>query len=281
MEAVPTVNADPTHVPLPRALIARLVAVAACHILLGLVLSQARLVGSALLIELLISEAGLLGFASVLLPVRRSIRSLALAVGLVYLHLFAWFRFPASAATFSLWFVGFAAAMVVASGIARLRGFELRQGEVLSAAMSFPRPQFTMWHLFNIVTVAGVLAACTRWMLQAQMAYDEQLCRNAFLGATGFLCLMASIWAVLSVGRAWPRTIVALLLAITLGRIGGSLFPTKTEWWMWPTATTTQTMFEIVSLWVVRSCGYRLVRRRGMREASPTLVCEPGEEGIE
>ena len=134
---------------------------------------------------------------------------------------------------------------------------------------AFPRPtglQFSLLHLLVIVSVVAIILALVR---SIRTATGEEIgwypvLESLFWMFAYLINLLGAVWAVLSVGRPGLRILLVILIAAILAASGyfatwrGRLI----DWWLLSALTVTHvaaTAIVVVSLLVVRSCGYRLV----------------------
>jgi hypothetical protein len=151
------------------------------------------------------------------------------------------------------------------------------------------RQQFTIFHLLVITSVAAVVLALARERGVASDGTAQILMATVLMLVLLGVNVVASVWAALSPGILWSRIMLALVAAALLGMafamrilfakpLGGArawLFVAQSLTFMVPSLVV------ILSLLVVRSCGYRLVRRtRGTSErpalAEPVVDTAPG-----
>jgi hypothetical protein len=80
-----------------------------------------------------------------------------------------------------------------------------------------------------------------------------------------------SLWAVLGQGHMGQRSGILLLVSTAIGLLAHAFAGVgPSPVWFWPLVLDLQAAIMILSLLVVRSCGYRLVRRTpGLATSAP------------
>jgi hypothetical protein len=152
--------------------------------------------------------------------------------------------------------------------LARCFGFRTRPDSAQNTRAK--EMQFSIRHLMILTLVVACLLALAKWQ-QRYLDLDDW----PFLAviAAPFATIgLAAAWAVLGVKR--PLIGVPVLLVVAVGAAYGlekSLGP-RPGFAIWITATLTEALSLAVSLFVVRSCGYRLRRR-----ATPRPAGDPSE----
>jgi hypothetical protein len=129
------------------------------------------------------------------------------------------------------------------------------------------RVQFTILQVLIVTSVAAVVLGLARASrAEAVETIWMQAVSHALFFVVFFVNLLCAAWATLTAGSAWLRIglvfAVAGLLALAL--MFGSLYEAEPVYqWLWasmPLMTLVPTTIIVLSLLVVRACGYRLVR---------------------
>ncbi|MBI3462591.1 MAG: hypothetical protein HY000_05950 [Planctomycetes bacterium] len=126
--------------------------------------------------------------------------------------------------------------------------------------------QYSLLNLLVIVSVVAIVLALGRSirLLSDDDSDWRPVLKNVFLVIACFVNLLGAVWAVLNVGPVGLRTFLVFLMAAILGASVSSTtsFDTLIGWLQLlyhPVITIVPTAIVVVSLLVVRSCGYRLV----------------------
>ncbi len=174
---------------------------------------------------------------------------------------------PVILAMFTLPTLGTAAVLLVVRG---WKAHLVAHGSELPAA-AVEGLQFSIRHLFLLTTAVAVLLVMARGVVLL-MTNDTAWLRMPIMIGMLTLCFiaitLAAVWAALGVGRPTERIIVVMLLAFFTGALFAYVESygtiNMTRWqqaWRLPTMTILTAVVVTASLLVVRSNGYRLVRR--------------------
>ncbi len=243
-----------------KAAIAILVAV---HVITGLVLGwfvedgSATFV-SALFIGLVFSQTSLLGFWGGLGMNRWPVRLLGVIVGTAYLG--PMFGISIRELNFEMLFLVVLSTVAVAAVLLVVRRLvaQIQRSGELSITASQEGLQFSIRHLMLLTFVVACTLGIGRWL----QPYFSGVIILAEL-ATISLCFvsvgLASVWAMFGKSPPLIRSIVVLLIAASSGCIPAYSFNTS-EYSFWISMMLAEAVFLLVSLWIVRLCGYRLVR---------------------
>lgn len=155
----------------------------------------------------------------------------------------------------------------------RRPGFELVQGP--SSACVPSAFQFTLRHVMTLIVAVAVVLTAGRAIREFQLLALPDAIGVTLLAVVLALCLteaaIASLWASLSSGPIVMRLAVAMALALLTGLIPPFYFNASRQSYAWSSAAAILSQaFTIATLLVVRSCGYRLVRK-----ASPQVASDP------
>jgi hypothetical protein len=124
------------------------------------------------------------------------------------------------------------------------------------------RVQFSIRHLMILTFVLACLLALAKWL---QPALDLRIVPILLLiGLALALVGLVAVWAILGTKHPLAGTVVLLPVAAGTG-LGVATFLPGPEFAIWMTATLTEALSLVVSLFVIRSCGYRLRRRSAPR----------------
>jgi hypothetical protein len=158
------------------------------------------------------------------------------------------------------------ATLTVAAVLLVTRCFGLRIRLDSDESTPTTRVQFSIRHLMILTLVVACLLALAKW-LQPYLDLEDWPILAVFAIAFATVGLVA-VWAILGAKR--PLIGVAVLFAVVVGAGYGleKLLGSGPGFAMWMTATLTEALSLVVSLFVVRSCGYRLRRRSAPRPGS-------------
>jgi hypothetical protein len=216
-----------------------------------------------LFIGLHFSQMGLIGLWAGLGGSPLWLRSTGSLVGLFYLWLILCF-----AVGFFLWenaILVAASTMTVAVLLfcVRWRGWTVRHPSSLPPSrIEF---QFSIRHLMLLTLAVAIILAIGRWVGVKSFRFSLDLWTAILLFSVtiAFLTLV-SIWGTLGEPRWLVRGGVTLAAGLAIG-FGIDRFFGETRPWFYTIAILILTISLTVSLLVVRSCGYRLVRVRRTR----------------
>jgi len=127
-----------------------------------------------------------------------------------------------------------------------------------SSVTSGGRIQFSIRHLMILTSVVACLLTIGKW-LQPFFYYDTILFAMLLLGGIFGVVGVVPVWSVL----ATKRPVLYSLGVVALGVSAGYCYAwtrTSGQEGVWMTATATEVTALVLSLFVVRSCGYRLLR---------------------
>jgi hypothetical protein len=136
---------------------------------------------------------------------------------------------------------------------------------VLAEAVGHPGPeglQFTIRHLFLLTFLVACLTAGGK-AAAPHFRGAGVLVIIVLLGVSFAAVGLAGMWAMLGERRPWLRCVVAILVAAGFGLLPELLQPQPRCVWVY--ILVTEAIWLLLSLYVVRRCGYRLVpvRRLG------------------
>ncbi len=135
------------------------------------------------------------------------------------------------------------------------------------------RLQFSMLHIMVVMSVVAIVLSLLRATRQARGSEStwDSLMMNAFMFVIFFVNTACAAFAALGPGKVRRNIGLVVFVSILLGiALAVAMHQDETVWWLFvgsmslaiiPTATV------LVSLLVVRSCGYRLIRRGDTDEA--------------
>jgi hypothetical protein len=256
-----------------KAAIAILVAV---HVITGLILSW--LAGprppsflQALFIGVVFSQASLLGFWGGLGTNHWLVRFVGVVVGMAYLGpMFGIGIRELTPDTLFIVFLSTPTVTVVLLVIRRLGAQLLRSNEAMSIHQQ--GLQFSIRHLMLLTFVVGCVLGVGR-LLSPEFPGVHALARLLTISfwsridalsvlAIFSLCFVSvgvtTVWAMLG-SHFLLRSVGVLLVAVSSGGIL-SFGLVRSEHWFWFSVTLAEAAFLLTSLWIVRLCGYRLVR---------------------
>jgi hypothetical protein len=181
--------------------------------------------------------------------------------------------------------------LVVAAGliVARFGPAKLQLVRLSEPVLPSARFQFSLRQVMALVVVVAVMltgAKAIRAFVSTSYIVDEDgeawdydaiETIETLVSATSYLgCVVvswAATWAILGIGGVWARSTVVVVVALALGSLDMYCFAHYVgeqfgENWYYFTFDSTvlvgQSLFTMVSLMVVRSCGFRLIGRKGM-----------------
>ncbi len=182
--------------------------------------------------------------------------------------------------TFVVFALAYWAAVLVLGGAFLLvcRLSDMRLIGSAEARASDSSSQYTVRQLLVLVTLAAVVLAASRLATSATQDPSE-VSRQLTTVVNLFVLAAGAAWAALSPGRIGWRIIVVMLTAIGLVFVQARGAPAR-EWpdWLWQVfgfrlmILILPTLIVIGTLLVVRSCGYRLLRKTVQRSAATRLA---------
>jgi hypothetical protein len=152
-------------------------------------------------------------------------------------------------------------ALVVASGLTMAgllticRWFGFR---VVAAGVEMPKrtpPQFSIRQLLVLTVVAACMSAAAKW-LEPQLNLDLAIL-SLPIAITFLILTLTAVWAILGTDRLGRGIAVMLLLAPLLG-FGLNSLPGTIQYRVEYVSMMTAALVHIVSLCVVRRCGFRV-----------------------
>jgi len=214
---------------------------------------------------LIFCESGLLGFWTAMSRASALKRATGLVAGLIALeaalHWGTGFNWFASMPTMATGFV------VVLLALLRMRRLEFLTVADLPREFSRQTLQFSIRGLMLLTLIVAVLITVGKQLRQTEHYRSHPVLLAAW--ALAFAATdIAAVWAALSPRRLLLPGIAVLILSTALGflvcwGLGGS----DGDWIYVPTIMLLQTAMLLASLLVVRSSGYRMVRRRTAEQA--------------
>jgi hypothetical protein len=241
----------------PNRAIALLVAV---HVVAGLI--SAGIVddhrptfSTAILYGLIFSQTGLLGIWGGLGTNRWWVRLFGTLAGLLFLGgMLVWNRMDVPR---SLPLASTVCVSVVLLPIRHLFA-ELQPVIELSNTKNKRNLQFTIRQLMLLTFIVGVVLSMGRWLHPYFSDWFDLWEMSVYV-----LCFatvgLTSVWAVLGNSKPLVCLIPVLLIAVALGGVEKNL-SSSVSLWFWITMMISEAAFTVSSLWVVRCCGFRLVR---------------------
>ena len=121
--------------------------------------------------------------------------------------------------------------------------------------------QFTIRHLMILTFVVACLITIGKW-LQPHLPQGDTFFRLLLFTVTFGVVGVLPVWFVLATNRPVLYSIGLVAVGACAGYCLGRILH---ELGIWTTATATEAVAVVVSLLVVRSCGYRLVRLSARR----------------
>ena len=174
---------------------------------------------------------------------------------------------------FLVMFTSYTALVLLFSGsflLLQRRGTKLVQTCKLVAQVERPRTHYSVFHLLVLMSFCSLVFSLVKL---AQPAEQTPTGLSTLALVAGFILMMVvflvnsicAAWATLSPMSPWPRIVLALVVSSLLGvafaiASGNYSF----SWWIFIAACLVPVVFTtivIVSLLVVRSCGYRFASR--------------------
>jgi hypothetical protein len=128
--------------------------------------------------------------------------------------------------------------------------------------------QFTIRHLFLLTFLVACLVAIGKAVAPALQGLDE-IPRLSLYGVVFAAVGLTSLWAMLGRGATTVRTVLEVLIATGLGFSLAFISNGGADFWVWPFITVCEASCLLVTLAVLRGCGYRLVR--GATAGAPPL----------
>ncbi|MAD81308.1 MAG: hypothetical protein QGF59_14925 [Pirellulaceae bacterium] len=212
----------------------------------------------AIYVGLFFSQTSLLGIWGGLATLGWPIRLVGVTIGLAYLG--PQFCFSLGNWGSELLLLVFLSTVVVAGVMLVVRWFmaRLERTAMATNSVSAEGLQFSIRHLMLLTFVIGCILGIGRW-LQPYFQRADQL---AFI-LTLSLCFVSvgvtSVWALLGRAHLILRSCVVLFIGLLTACI-----PTYSleegELWFWITMMIVEATVLLASLFVVRLCGFRLVR---------------------
>ncbi|MEX2120067.1 MAG: hypothetical protein WD847_10775 [Pirellulales bacterium] len=195
-------------------------------------------------------------------------RTLAVLVTMAYLSLLAAVSFGGPLwlevwpGSFVLCSLPPAVIFIALSVVKRWQGFAVLQAA--ASPPNSPGPQFTIRHLFVVTTAVAAILAAGKVVRGFGSSNEIEFFLAAALVVFGLvLTEMAILWATLCAGRPAIRLGIVLPLTLVLGAIHAFYFDKQSDWSyvVWPGLFGFQAAISAASLLVVRSGGWRIVRR--------------------
>jgi hypothetical protein len=159
-----------------------------------------------------------------------------------------------------MYFFVFIATSAVALPTWIVRLWKARIGHLGEEAPSREGLQFTIKHLmlltFAVACLVTVGKALAPYVHGANIAMEVAVLAICF-GAVA----LVSLWAMLGLGQPVVRIVVAVLIALGAGAIGGYVLDGPTDQIFWVFVALAQAVCVLGSLSVVRASGYRLLAR--------------------
>ena len=222
------------------------------------------------LFALVVSDAGLLGIWAALGYSRRSWRLVVVVASTAYLCTLISVAFKANDLD-ELIMVFLVVALPTAAIFLVLTGFRfsrrrLQVGQLVLAAEGF---QFSIRQLLVATGIAAGLLALSRGLghLPTTGPAWKITIFFAIVGPYFMLVELATLWGALGIGRPLPRLLVVLPTAFVVGTMPPFFLNTplkmyldRTDFIAWSSFMGLQATILEVSLLVIRSCGWRLVR---------------------
>jgi hypothetical protein len=243
----------------------------AAHVVGGLVLAlTARPAGTFPfaflgLFALLFAEAGLVGFWGGLSAVRLVFRLFAVLLATLYL----WAVFVLAMRDGEIYSVLLVFALTVVPIVVVLVALRnnrrrLRLVDLASAAPASEGFQFSIRHLLIATAIVAVVLGIGRAIRTISNTKSDMVAVATFPPCF-IMVELATLWAALGLGRPAPRFAVVVPTAFVVGAIPAFYLPGPTareswQFFIWPIIVAIQSIITAVSLLVVRSCGWRLVR---------------------
>jgi hypothetical protein len=212
----------------------------------------------AVYIGLFFSQTSLLGIWAGFARLSWRLRLVGFVLGIGYL--LPQFCFSLDDWNFELHVLVILSASLVASAMIFVRRFYATLD--FDAAQSHPIKaeglQFSILHLMLLTGIVGCLLAIGQW-LQPYFRASNQMMLIVTIGLCFVSVGITSVWAMLGSGRTLIRSVIVLAISLLT-----SLIPSYCidggELWFWGVMMTAEATVLLVSLFVVRRIGYRLVR---------------------
>lgn len=256
----------------------RLLTMIGCHVASGIGIAVGwiawppeRSLTTVLYLALVFSESTLLGAWCIFARCALWWRMAGLLAGLTYLVALSWVIDAREIFIFAT-MIGTTFAMAFCLSLAaRLRGIRLLRPGLDSSGLSPQEFQFSIGHLLVLTAIVAVSLAI------GKDYYDPKAWSIAAeYGAALATAPLIAIWACLGIRhRTW-----GILLVPIVSFVAGFIpimvaSETAAPGFWWPITTLIEGVISMASLYVVRSCGYRLSRRvdsaPGPVEASPSI----------
>jgi len=157
------------------------------------------------------------------------------------------------------------------------RCFRFRIGSPRNEGTARAELQFGIRHLLIVTVVVAVMLAVSR-SLEFNLSDYGQLPLAIIFASPYALVGMLSPWAILRGRLLIVRAVILLAIAATAGWGLAQMIKAIDAMKFWMGISLTEAVLLIASLIVVRSCGYRLMRRRKLQvEHEPTEADELGQ----
>ena len=127
------------------------------------------------------------------------------------------------------------------------------------------RIQFSIRHLMVLTFVVACLITIGKWV-QPHLLHGERVFQLLLFAATFSVVGVLPVWFVLATKQPVLYSVGLVAVGACAGYCLARFFHDDASIWM--TATVTEAMAVVISLLVVRSCGYRLVRLPSRRQGS-------------
>lgn len=157
------------------------------------------------------------------------------------------------------------------------RRFEITRFDADTLPTSGDRMQFSIFQILIVMSVVAIVLCLLR-LVRAAIGHEpstwESITLYAFMFVNFFLTTACAAFAALGTGKILRNVVLVSIVTVLLGATMAVAIGNKDMGW-WLSAGMALVVIVpmavvLVSLLVVRSCGYRLVRRRGWREPSET-----------
>jgi hypothetical protein len=149
------------------------------------------------------------------------------------------------------------AASVVVFVLLIVRGFRVVIHQMSQPIVTTTRVQFSIRHLMILTLVIACLVSIGRF-LQPFLPHGDVWFRLLLFAVTGGVVGILPVWFVLATTRPVPYGVGVVAAGAFAGYWIGQFDMFHEGIWM--TLTTSEALAVVVSLLIVRSCGYRLVR---------------------
>jgi hypothetical protein len=122
--------------------------------------------------------------------------------------------------------------------------------------------QFSIRQLLILTFVVACMVTLGKW-LGLHLIPASSLPDAALIGSVLAAVGLISVWPVLGTRHPVLPSLIVVVFAAGIGFIVGTLFVPIAGWRLfWTTITSVEALLLVASLLVVRSCGYRLVKRQ-------------------